>query len=227
MDFKVQLLSFFSEEERKMSNSILILIHITAAYVIGSIPTSYIAGKIFKGIDIREHGSGNVGATNAVRVLGVKIGIPVMLVDIFKGAIPVIIARSTLSDIEHASEWLLLVGVATIVGHIFTLFLRFKGGKGVATSAGVFGALTPIALGFALAVFIILVAVSRYVSLGSIFAAFTLAVSQIVLFIAGKESSVYLLALTCVIALLIIVKHKKNISRLVKGNENKLTFTKK
>ncbi len=210
-----------------MSNSILILIHIAAAYVIGSIPTSYIAGKIFKGIDIREHGSGNVGATNAVRVLGVKIGIPVMLVDIFKGAIPVIIARGTLSGVEHASEWLLLVGVATIIGHVFTLFLKFKGGKGVATSAGVFGALTPIALGCALVVFIILVAVSKYVSLGSIFAAFTLAISQIILFLTGKEPGVYLLVLTCVVALLIILKHKKNIGRLLKGNENKLTFTKK
>ena len=210
-----------------MSNSIIIIIHIIAAYIIGSIPTSYIAGKLFKGIDIREHGSGNVGATNAVRVLGVKIGIPVMLVDILKGAVPVIIANRTMTGVDHSSEWLLLVGVATIVGHIFTLFLKFKGGKGVATSAGVFGALTPISLGCALAVFIILVAVSKYVSLGSIFAALTLAISQIVLYLTGKDTGLYLLILTCLIAFLIIIKHKKNIGRLLKGNENKLTFKKK
>ena len=203
------------------------LISIAIAYILGGVPTSYIAGRLLRGIDIRQHGSGNVGATNALRVLGPGIGVPVMLADIGKGLAAVLLGRLLLADVPHATYWLLAVGVAAILGHIFTPFLNFKGGKGVATSAGVFAGLTPIPLGIALGVFIVVVALSRYVSLGSILAASALFIAELVRNITGGWTEPHLLAMTLLIASLIIIKHKANIQRLMRGNENRLSFRRK
>ncbi|MCD4828282.1 MAG: glycerol-3-phosphate 1-O-acyltransferase PlsY [Candidatus Cloacimonetes bacterium] len=203
------------------------LISLVAAYLLGGVPTGYIAGKLLRGIDIRSQGSGNVGATNAMRVLGPAIGVPVMLLDIGKGLGAIMLGRWLLAGVAGADYWLLGVGAAAIFGHIFTIFLRFRGGKGVATSAGVFAGLTPIPFLIALAVFALVVALSRYVSLGSILSVTALFAAELVRNITGGWNELHLLAMTFLIAVLIIVKHKANIKRLVQGNENRLNFSQK
>ena len=193
------------------------------SYLIGSFPTSYLAGKIFKGIDIRNFGSGNVGATNAVRVLGAKIGVPVLLIDILKGFLLIFLVN----HFYHPNSiYLIGLGIAAILGHIFTIFLKFKGGKGVATSAGVFFALTPLALTIALVCFILVVIKTKYVSLGSILAAITLFLSELIINFQNNFSNKYELILTALIALTIIYTHRANIKRLRKGVENKISFKK-
>jgi glycerol-3-phosphate acyltransferase PlsY len=190
---------------------------------VGSIPTSYILGKKIKKIDIREHGSGNVGATNALRVLGTKYGIIALILDMAKGAIPVFIGKY----FAFSDPWLIIIALTAILGHIFTIFLNFKGGKGVATSAGVFIALAPLSVGIALVVFIITVWLTRFVSLGSILAAITLFISELIINIQNGFQAKEILVLVFVISVFIIVKHKSNIQRLLAGNENKLSFKKK
>lgn len=205
-----------------------LLISILLAYFIGSIPTSYIIGKTIKKIDIREHGSGNVGATNALRVFGVKIGIITLLLDISKGFFTVFFAKNYFhtTNSENASLFVLFVSFAVILGHIFTIYLKFKGGKGVATSAGVFLALTTVPVLICLAVFILVVWLTRYVSLGSILAAITLFVVELIFNIINDFANLYNLIFVSIIALFIIVKHHSNIKRLLQGNENKLSFKK-
>ena len=202
-----------------------IIIAFLSAYILGSIPTSYIMGKLIKGIDIRDFGSGNVGATNALRILGTKIGVFTLIIDIGKGFLAVNIARFI---IEYPSDLIIiLTGLFAISGHIFTLFLKFKGGKGVATSAGVFIALVPIPMVIALFVFIVTVWLSKFVSLGSILSAFTLFVSELIINIQSSFEKFEILIFTFVIALFIIIRHKANIQRLINGNENKISFKKK
>jgi glycerol-3-phosphate acyltransferase PlsY len=180
-------------------------------------------GKILKGIDIRKFGSGNVGATNALRVLGTKIGITTLLLDAAKGAVPVIIAKK----FDFEGTVLVIIALSAILGHIFTIFLKFKGGKGVATSAGVFGALTPIPFCIALASFILIVIFTKYISLGSIVSALILAISELVINLQNNFAEREFLVFVSIIALLIIVRHKDNILRLKNGNENKISFGKK
>ena len=199
------------------------LIFIVATYLIGSIPTSYIMGKTLKGIDIRKFGSGNVGATNALRVLGTKIGIITLLFDIAKGAVPIIIAK----HFGFEGITLVIIAFATILGHIFTIFLKFKGGKGVATSAGVFGALAPIPLAIAFLTFIIIVGLTRYISLGSILAAFVLTISELIINWKSEFENLEILIFISVVAMLIIIRHKDNIKRLKNRNENKISFGRK
>src|ERR671921_1355516 len=145
-----------------------------ASYFIGAIPTSYLLSRFFAGIDLRRHGSGNLGATNLYRVLGWKYAIPAALVDIAKGLIPVVLfaPRASLSEM-----FALACGVAAIIGHVFSVFVQFKGGKGAATAAGVMLGLTPLALGVAAGVWAALVFLTGYVSLGSIAAAAVLPVA--------------------------------------------------
>jgi len=180
-------------------------------------------GKTLKGIDIRKFGSGNVGATNALRVLGTKIGIITLLFDIAKGAVPIIIAK----HFGFEGITLVIIAFATILGHIFTIFLKFKGGKGVATSAGVFGALAPIPLLIALSVFIIIVWITKYVSLGSILAAITLFSVELIINIRNNFDEKEIFALISLITFFIIIKHKTNIKRLLSSSENKISFGKK
>jgi len=201
-----------------------IIITLIAAYILGSIPTSYIMGKLIKGIDIRDFGSGNVGATNALRILGTKIGVFTLIIDIGKGFLAVNIARIIIP--EPTDLIIITTGLFAIIGHIFTIFLKFKGGKGVATSAGVFIALVPVPITIALLVFIITVWLSKFVSLGSILAALTLFISELVINIRNSFTQIEILVFTFIVALFIIIRHKANIQRLINGNENKISFKK-
>ena len=193
----------------------ILLIAIALAYLLGSIPTSFWLGKLVKGIDIREHGSKNPGATNALRVLGKPLGFTTLLVDILKGTAAVLVAMKLLGI---TLDWqLLLVGLAAVSGHIFTLFLRFKGGKGVATTFGIFLALAPWATIYTLGIFIIVVTLSRYVSLGSIISAVCFP-----LFIYLIDGNILYTALAILIGTFIIWRHRSNIQRIREGKENKM-----
>ncbi len=205
-------------------NWINFIISIAAAYLLGSLPFSYIFGKL-RGIDIRNYGSGNVGATNALRVLGTKIGIITLLLDMGKGLLAVEIGRYLLPGVNEG--FYILIGLIAITGHIFTIFLSFKGGKGVATSAGVFIDLLPLPCLFALLLFVIIVLLSRYVSLGSILAAGFLFLYVLTSNIINNFTDWQYLAVVSLVAGFIIIRHKANIVRLLAGTENKITFKKK
>jgi glycerol-3-phosphate acyltransferase PlsY len=197
------------------------------SYLIGSFPTAIITGKFLKKIDIREHGSGNAGATNVFRVLGWKAGVAVLLVDMFKGFVPVFWVTPALYHGEYLFYYQLLSAVAAICGHVWTVFAGFKGGKGVGTSAGVFFALAPIPLIIALLSFVVIVVISRYVSLGSILSALVfLLVLIIQKFIFHHYVPDGLLALAVLIVLLIWLAHRQNIKRLLAGQESKISFKK-
>lgn len=191
------------------------------AYLLGSVPAAYIAGRVVKGIDLRQHGSGNLGATNVYRVLGAKVAVVVLLFDAFKGAIPVhyfppwLVPNATP---DHALEWAIAYGVAAIAGHVRPIFLLWKGGgKGVATAAGVFTALAPLPMLITLVVFALIVMVSGYVSLGSLIAAALLPI--ILAIVRGVHSP--LLVLAIVIALFVLWTHRANIRRLRRGEEHR------
>ena len=147
--------------------NITIVLLILFSYLIGSIPTGYLIAKQVMHIDIRQHGSGNPGAANVYRIVGKWAGISTFLVDAIKGFVPVLLARHFCPDIYVIA---IVCGVVAILGHMWTIYLKFRGGKGVATSAGVFFALAPIPTALAFAVFVILVAIWGRISIGSIFA---------------------------------------------------------
>jgi glycerol-3-phosphate acyltransferase PlsY len=185
------------------------------AYIIGSIPTGYWVGLVIKKIDIRTVGSKNIGATNVFRTLGPVYGIIVLIIDILKGILPVSVARLYITpDMELI--WI-LAGMATICGHTWTIFLKFKGGKGVATSLGVFLGLTPIPVLIIIPGFIVIVGITRYVSLGSIISSVCLP-PLVWIF----EKSILLTVFSGLIAILIVVRHASNIKRLIKGEENRI-----
>jgi glycerol-3-phosphate acyltransferase PlsY len=186
-----------------------------ASYLLGAVPTSYLAGRLFRGIDLREHGSRNLGATNLYRVLGWRFAIPVGLLDAAKGLIPVLVFAPRVSDSELFA---LVCGLMAIVGHVFSVFVGFKGGKGVATAAGVMLGLTPLALGVAVAVWAALVFLTGYVSLGSIAAA---AVFPIAVRLLEPRTQPAMLWLDVAVAAAIIWFHRANIQRLLKGTENR------
>jgi glycerol-3-phosphate acyltransferase PlsY len=184
---------------------------IIAAYLLGSIPTGLILAKA-AGVDIRSSGSGNIGATNVYRTLGRSVGILTLLGDCLKGFAPVVAAHYLgLSDL-----WIAATGLAAFLGHIYTVFLGFKGGKGVATALGVFLAVSPAAVGSVLLIFVAVVWKWRYISLGSIIAAVAMP-GMIALFDAPKPTVV----MTAIVALLVVWKHRENIKRLKHGTENK------
>jgi glycerol-3-phosphate acyltransferase PlsY len=186
-----------------------------ASYLVGAIPTSYLVGRLFKGIDLREHGSRNLGATNLYRVLGWRYAVPVGLFDAAKGAIPVLLFAPQVS----ASElFALLCGVTAVLGHVFSVFVRFRGGKGVATAAGVMLAQAPAALGIALLVWLALVGLTGYVSLGSIAAA---AVFPLAVLLLERPSRAEILWIDVALAAGIIWLHRANIRRLLNGTENR------
>lgn len=187
---------------------------LAAAYLVGATPTSYLVGRAVRGIDLREHGSGNLGATNAFRVLGWKAALPVMVVDIFKGWLPT--ALFPLWDGAGPPEWALAYGAAAIVGHVFSIYVGLRGGKGVATSAGVFLALAPWAVVIGLVVWGVTVTLTRIVSLGSLLAALVLPVAVF----ATNEPAVEVW-LSVGLALFVIYAHRVNIRRLVRGTENR------
>lgn len=206
-----------------------LLIMILLSYLLGSIPTSIIAGKLLQGIDIREHGSGNAGATNVFRVMGWKIGLAVLLIDMAKGLIPTILFYKIAAD---SFPWdvvnlQIIAGISAVFGHIWTLFAGFKGGKGVGTGAGMCIGLLPVEVLVALFIFIVVVALTRYVSLGSIIAAVSLPVTLLMRhYLFDKPIQFQLLVFSLFIPLLIIYTHRSNIQRLLAGEENKLQFQK-
>ncbi len=210
------------------------ILYIVAAYLIGSIPFGYLAGRI-NGIDLREHGSHNIGATNAVRVLGKKWGIPVFICDFLKGFLPLLFVKEQLGgtvegfDVDQMA-WLLGVLAALILGHTYTCFLGFKGGKGVATTAGCLFALSlPIGLAV-LVTWVVGMLITRYVSLSSMLAAVAMVTAAVQVFwledgdfAAADAMVITLLFLVCI---LVVFKHRSNITRLCNGTEPK-AFSKK
>ena len=206
-----------------MSYPTLIIVAV-CAYLIGSIPFGYILVRLFQGIDVRSIGSGNTGATNVARTGGKRLAIATLVLDIFKGWLTVFLIL-TLPFI-HSSGPVQLHALATfaaliaVIGHMFPLWLGFKGGKGVATGLGVFLALAPFAALIAVAVFIVAVALTRYVSLGSILASAALPLALCWLYRDLFHASA--LAMSAAIALLIIVRHRQNIGRLLAGTESRL-----
>jgi len=190
------------------------------AYVAGSIPAAYIAGKVTRGIDLRQHGSGNLGATNVYRVLGAKVAVVVLLFDAAKGAVPVLwFPRLIVPPVSEAGTltlWAIGFGVAAIIGHVRPVFLLWKGGgKGVATASGVFGALAPAAIGIALLVWPGVLIISGYMSLASLAGAVVLPVALAVM--GGLRSPLF--AVSIVVAAFVFWTHRSNIGRLRRGEE--------
>ncbi|HEX5964062.1 MAG TPA: glycerol-3-phosphate 1-O-acyltransferase PlsY [Gemmatimonadales bacterium] len=186
-----------------------------ASYFLGAIPTSYLLSRLFAGIDLRQHGSGNLGATNLYRVLGWKYAVPAAIVDIAKGAIPVLMFAPQAST---SQLFAIACGVAAIIGHVFSVFVGFKGGKGVATAAGVMLGLAPLALAVSAVVWVVLVRLTGYVSVGSIVAA---AVLPLGVFLLERPATSAVFWISVAIAAGVIILHRRNIERLLKGTENR------
>jgi glycerol-3-phosphate acyltransferase PlsY len=187
------------------------------SYLSGSLPFAAIAGKL-RGVDLRKQGSGNLGATNVFRVLGWKIGIAVFLADALKGALPVLFLPPHIVSPRDPVVWAIACGLATIAGHVRPIFLKLRrGGKGVATAAGVFFALAPIPMAITFAVFVLVVFASGYVSLGSLVSAVLL--PGLLLVTLGARSPLFLVSV--VLALFVFWTHRANIGRLRRGEEHR------
>lgn len=212
---------------------------IILSYLVGSIPTSIIISKATKGIDIRNYGSGNAGGTNVMRVLGWKHGILVIFLDALKGAIAVVfVARlhygvlpfQNISPFDDFTLVQIIAGISAVIGHIWTVFAGFRGGKGIATALGMLLMIITVDMLIAVGIFLIVVYISRYVSLGSIVSAMAVPISMIF-----RENVLHthiegyntLLPFVIGVSLLVIFTHRKNLVRLVNGTENKLSFNKK
>jgi glycerol-3-phosphate acyltransferase PlsY len=183
------------------------------SYVAGSVPTGLWLGLWLRKRDIRDHGSRNIGATNTLRVLGKRLGALALAGDMTKGAIAVL-AFARMSDWPYAP---IACGLAAIFGHTFSLFLKFRGGKGVATSAGVFFGLAPIPMAIALGVFLLVVRATRMVSAGSILAALAMGIS-----VFAVPTNPAVRAVAVAVAILIVFRHRENIQRIVRGEENRI-----
>ncbi len=197
---------------------------IISAYLLGSIPTSVWVGKIFYRIDIREHGSGNAGATNTIRVLGWKAGLPVMVIDVLKGFAAVTLIRFVQSPAPGTDQFVnyqLMLGGAAVIGHIFPVFARFRGGKGVATLFGMVLAISPFSTMVCTGVFLITLFLTKYVSLSSILAGFTFPIAVIVIFHTSVTS---MAVFSIAVSVLLLLTHQKNIGRLLRKEESKATF---
>ncbi|MBC7894628.1 MAG: glycerol-3-phosphate 1-O-acyltransferase PlsY [Cytophagaceae bacterium] len=191
---------------------------IVVAYLVGSTPHAYLAGRLLKGIDLRKHGSGNLGATNVYRTLGAPAAVAVLLLDAAKGAVPTWFFANWFVP-GSSPWWPAAFGVVAILGHVRPYFGALKGGgKGVATASGVFLALSPGAYAVALLVFVTTVALTRFVSLGSIVGSVALAAAASILY--GPAS--YLTALSALVALFVIYTHRANIGRLRRGEESRI-----
>ena len=191
----------------------LYLLLIIASYFIGAIPTGVILAKAFAGRDIRQEGSGNIGATNVTRVLGKKVGALTLVGDLLKGFLPVWAGAYITGSIVVAC----LMGLSAFLGHLFPVYLKFKGGKGVATALGVFLFLSPLVVLIEVVIFAAAVGIWKYVSLGSMLAAGTM---PVLLYLLSFPTPVVILSI--VFAILIIIKHGSNIQRLMNGTENKI-----
>jgi len=204
-------------------NILEIILILLSAYLIGSLPFGYIAGKLIKHIDLRQEGSKNVGATNVFRVVGVLPGMAVLLLDISKGFLSVHLAGlfnlggSTEVSPQGFNLVMILAGLATIAGHNWTIFLKFRGGKGVATGCGVSLGLVPLPTLVSLAIFAVATGLTRYVSLGSIFAVLAFPLNCLLF----KEPLI-LVFFGSIAALVVLARHQANIKRLIAGTENRI-----
>lgn len=217
----------------------LLAIIVILSYLAGSIPTSIIVTKAAKGIDIRQHGSGNAGGTNVMRVLGWKHGLLVILFDVLKGAFAVVvIARLhygplpfvNVSPFDDFTLVQIIAGIAAVIGHVWTIFAGFKGGKGIATALGMLLMLVTIDMLIAIGVFLVVVSISRYVSLGSLMGAISIPISLVLrenVFQEHISGYATLLPFIIFVTVLVIYTHRKNVVRLLNGTENKLSFKKK
>jgi glycerol-3-phosphate acyltransferase PlsY len=189
------------------------IITIAIAYLMGSIPVGLIISKIKKGIDIREYGSGNIGATNVYRSIGKKEGLMTFAGDMLKGVMAVLTAYFVLGE----EIWIGISGLSAVIGHMYPIFAKFRGGKGVATGVGVFICMMPLATLSSMAIWIICCAIWRYVSLASMVAALSLPI------IGGlyDQPKFYIISST-ILAILVVYRHKDNIKRLLDGNEGKI-----
>lgn len=204
---------------------LILLLGIIISYLIGSIPTAYIFGRLLKGIDIRQFGSHNVGATNSFRVLGRIPGIIVLLIDICKGFICVYYIANIVMIISPAPRpelYLVLTGLSAIAGHNWPIFLRFKGGKGVATSAGVVIGIIPKIFCLGFLIWVIAFSITGYVSAASIIASISVPIFTVI-FNSPNEITIFM-SLLC---LIIVYKHRSNIGRLKRGEEKKIRLFKK
>ena len=187
---------------------------VLAAYLLGATPTSYIAGKIGRGIDLREHGSRNLGATNVYRVLGWKYAIPVALIDAAKGALSV----GVLGSLSGGLAWVpVVLGLAAVLGHVYSPYVGFRGGKGVATAGGVFLALAPLAVAISLPIWVGMLWAFGYVSVASL----TVAVLFPLWVRLTRPAAPYTFWASLALALLIVYSHRANIRRLLDGTENR------
>jgi len=195
---------------------------IIVAYLIGSIPTSVWVSKHFFGIDIRDYGSGNAGATNTFRVLGSKWGSFVMLVDVIKGVVATslyLLLPHYLTNELHQTNFMLGLGLASVLGHIFPIWANFKGGKGVATLLGMAVAIQPIVAACCIAVFLTVLFLTRFVSLSSVLAG--IAFMVFILFVFNEQPTFYRI-FAVLVALMVVLTHQKNIGRIINGTESKV-----
>lgn len=198
---------------------------IIAAYLLGAIPFGLLIAQTFGVRDVRKHGSGNIGATNVWRVAGARAAIWVYLLDIGKGVVAVLLASSVNQTIIPRDTFLVLAALAAVIGHVFPVYLKFKGGKGVNTALGVLLALLPLEALAGLIVFIVMVAISRFISLGSITAAVSLAAIVLIERVAfGRPVEIIYVLLTMVIAVLVVITHRKNIKRMIEGTEPRFSL---
>jgi glycerol-3-phosphate acyltransferase PlsY len=218
---------------------LLLAIIVILSYLIGSVPNSIIISKLVRGIDIREHGSGNAGGTNVMRVLGWKYGLLVIFLDALKGAIAVVIISrlfygplpfENVSPFDDFTLVQIIAGMSAVIGHIWTVFAGFKGGKGIATALGMLLTLITIDMLIAVGIFALVVLISRYVSLGSIIAAISVPSTLFIrenLFHVDIPGYSTLLPFIIGVSVLVIFTHRKNLARLINGSENKISFRKK
>lgn len=194
------------------------------AYLIGSIPTSVWWGKAFFGVDVREHGSRNAGATNTFRVLGSRAGVPVLLIDILKGFLPVRVLPNFTTLEADTAPWMwfrVALVMAAVIGHLYPVFAGFRGGKGVATSLGGVMAVHPGAAAICIGVFALVFFLSRYVSLGSLCAALSFPIGMAIVF---QETSPVKIGFGIFLCVLVFFTHRQNIGRLLKGEEGRMTL---
>ncbi len=205
-------------------NVIALISALVLAYLLGSIPSAVWYGRAFFGLDIRNYGSGNAGATNTFRVLGKRAGTVVMLVDVMKGFTATILAtllwRYQFINADDVLTWKLVFGLTAVVGHLFPVFANFKGGKGVASLLGMVLAIHPEMAVVCIGIFLLVVIASQYVSLGSLLAALAFPV-LLLLRIFGEKESPLLIAFGFVVFLIVALTHQKNIGRLLRGQENR------
>ncbi len=216
-----------------------LLFVIVLSYLVGSIPNSILISKLVRGIDIRNFGSGNAGGSNVFRVLGWKWGILTILLDALKGSLAVIVVarfyldRFPFNNITPFDDFTLIqimCGVVAVIGHVWTVFAGFKGGKGIATGLGVLIMIVTIDMALALGVFFLVVGFSRYISLGSLAAAFSVPLIMIIrenVFNVDIPGYHTILPFAIVLAVFVVITHRGNIDRILKGSENKISFSKK